>query len=69
MYVFQMSCFFEVLYYAPSPVAAQKCVPHKGIMRAHIWYNIKGCDTSKISDYQPEDDGYKVLSIYRGIYV
>ena len=56
------------MYYNPPRSAARDSTVRKALTRSYIWGCIKGSDPSSIGVYQPEDDGYKVLSIYKGIY-
>ena len=55
----------EAMYYTPSPRAN---MVRKGLLRSYIWGCIKGNNAS-IGSYQPENDGYKVLSLYRGMQI
>lgn len=61
-------CFLTsvVMYYTPPVSAARGNMIRKGLTREYIWGCIKGHDISRIGDYQPEDDGYKVLSLHIG---
>lgn len=57
------------MYYIPPRLSTREYSVRGGLTRAYIWECIKGCDPANIGQYHPEDDGYIVFSVHKGIYI